>query len=323
MKRRILSTLSVCLLIMAILLGCTPNVPDTTPTPNIPTLAPTDEPVCRSTNGAGRMGRGIKLDGPASKVVALTAADCEIIYALGAGDALVGRGEYCNYPQEVLDVVAVQSGYETNVEQIIALNPDVVIMSSMDQSKDQVNQLEDAGINVVVSNADDIKGVYTCINLIGAVMGKTHEADALVKRMKDGFAQLAADAEGKDATVYFEVSPLQYGLWTAGKNTFMDELAQMLGVKNCFDDVDGWAQISEEQVIERNPDYIVTISMYFGEGPTPVEEILSRKGWEDITAVMNNAVLNLQNDELSRPGPRLLDGARALYEVIYGKDSEN
>ena len=180
MKRRILSTLSVCLLIMAILLGCTPNVPDTTPTPNIPTLAPTDEPVDTSINVTDMMGREIKLDAPASKVVALTAADCEIIYALGAGDALVGRGEYCNYPQEVLDVVAVQSGYETNVEQIIALNPDVVIMSSMDQSKDQVNQLEDAGINVVVSNADDIKGVYTCINLIGAVMGKTHEADALV-----------------------------------------------------------------------------------------------------------------------------------------------
>ena len=72
----------------------------------------------------------------------------------------------------------------------------------------------------------------------------------------------------------------------------------------------------QEQVIERNPDYIVTISMYYGEGPTPVEEILGREGWGELTAVKNNAVLNLANNELSRPAPRLLDGAKALYDFV-------
>lgn len=65
----------------------------------------------------------------------------------------------------------------------------------------------------------------------------------------------------------------------------MDEIANMLGLTNCFADVTGWGEISEEQVLERNPDYIVTISMYYGEGPTPEEEILSRTGWENVTAV--------------------------------------
>ena len=125
-----------------------------------------------------------------------------------------------------------------------------------------------------------------------------------------------------EKTVYFEVSPLQWGLWTAGKNTFMDEVANMMGLKNCFDDVEGWSEISQEQVIERNPDYIVTITMYFGEGPTPEEEILLREGWADVTAVKNKAILNLPNNELSRPAPRLVDGAKALYDFVMNSADE-
>ena len=71
-------------------------------------------------------------------------------------------------------------------------------------------------------------------------------------------------------------------------------------------------------MLERNPDYIVTISMYFGEGPTPVEEILGRAGWQNVTAVKNGAILHLENNELSRPSYRLVDGARALYQFVYG-----
>ena len=96
----------------------------------------------------------------------------------------------------------------------------------------------------------------------------------------------------------------------------MNEIANMVGLTNCFEDVEGWSEISEEQVIARNPDYIVTISMYYGEGPTPVEEILGRKGWEELTAIKNQAVLNLANNELSRPAPRLADGAKMLYDFI-------
>ncbi len=90
----------------------------------------------------------------------------------------------------------------------------------------------------------------------------------------------------------------------------------MLGLENCFADVEGWAGISEEQVLERDPDYILTISMYFGEGPEPIEEIMGRKGWENLKAIKNEAILNLQNDELSRPGPRLADGAKILFDFI-------
>lgn len=266
-------------------------------------------------------GREITLDAPATKVVALTASDCEILAALGAEDTLVGRGEYCDYPESVLEVPAVQSGADTNLEQIIALEPQVVIMAKMAQTEEQVAALEKAGIRVVVSDAQDIEGVYTAIRLIGALVGRNDEAEAMVADMQSAFADIAAKSENTGKTVYFEVSPLQWGLWTAGKGTFMDELATLCGLTNAFADVEGWAEISEEQVLERDPDYIVTISMYYGEGPTPVEEIKSRAGWDALKAVQNDAIFNADSNEVSRPGPRLKDAAEALYTFVTGEEA--
>lgn len=264
-------------------------------------------------------GREITLDEPATRIAALTPSDCEILYAIGAGDLLVGRGKYCDYPVEVLDIPAVESGSDTNIEQIVELQPQVLIMSTMSQTDEQVQQLEAAGIHVVVSDAQDIDGVYTAINMIGELVGKQDEAASVVESMQKTFDEIKANAGDGTKTIYFEVSPLEYGLWTAGTGTFMDEIANMMGLKNCFSDVEGWAGISEEQVLERNPDYILTISMYYGEGPTPEEEIASRAGWENVTAVKNGKILNLQNNELSRPAPRLAEGAKALYDFVYGE----
>ena len=278
---------------------------------------PTEEPAPdTSVTLVDMMGHEVTLEKPAERIVALTASDCEIVYALGAGDLLVGRGEYCDYPAEVFNVPSVESGGNTNIEQILALNPDVVVMSSMAQTEEQVKQLEDAGVAVVVNDAKDIAGVYTSIEILGKLLGRDAEAQKIIEDMQAGFAEIEANKLDGTQTVYFEVSPLQWGLWTAGKGTFMNEIAEMMGLKNCFEDLDDWAQISEEQVLERNPDYIVTITMYWGEGPTPKEEIMSRPGWENVTAVKNGAILNLPNNELSRPIPRLADGAKMLYDFV-------
>ncbi len=266
-------------------------------------------------------GREVKFEKPVEKAVALTASDCEIIFAIGAEEALVGRGEYCDYPAEVMDIPALTSGANTNVEQILSLEPEVVFLSMMAQTTEQVDQLEKAGVRVVVSDAQDIEGTYTAIRLIGQVMGKQENAEKIISDMKAVFDDIKANALDGTKTVYFEVSPLQWGLWTAGTGTFMNEVAQMMGLKNCFDDVEGWAAISEEQVLERNPDYIMTITMYFGEGPTPEEEIMSRPGWENVTAVQNKAILNLPNNELSRPAPRLADGAKILYDFVVESEA--
>lgn len=262
-------------------------------------------------------GREIVLDAPVTRVVALTAADCEILCALGCGDALVGRGEYCDYPAEVLEKPVVQSGAETNLEQILALSPQVVLMSDMAQSKEVVDRLEESGVRVVISNADDIEGTYTAIRMIGQLMGKTAEAEALTADMQETFDKIAAVCEKSDKTVYFEVSPLQWGLWTAGSHTFMDELAAICGLTNAFADVEGWQAISEEQVLQRSPDYIVSIA---GMGDTAAEEIMARPGWAEITAVKNGAVFNADSNAIARPGPRLKDAALELYTLVTGEE---
>ena len=264
-------------------------------------------------------GRNVELSEDVTRVVALTAADCEIVYAIGAGDAVVGRGEYCDYPQEALSVPAVQSGAETNIEQIVALTPQVVFMDTMDQSAEQIQQLEAAGIQVVVSDAVDIEGVYESISVIGQVMGREDEAREVIDGMKRDFQELSdkAAAIADEPTVYFEISPLEYGLWTAGKGTFMDETASLLHAKNAFADVEGWAGISEEQVIQRDPEFMVTTEKYAGSGPTPEQKIRERDGWENLRAVRDGHILNLSDDSLVRPGPRLADGARQLYEFLY------
>lgn len=112
-------------------------------------------------------GREITLDAPATRVIALNPADCEILYALGAEDVLVGRGEYCNYPEAVLELPSVNSGAETNIEQILALEPDVIVMSKMAQTVEQVEALEAAGVRVVISDAQNLAGVYDAIAMLG------------------------------------------------------------------------------------------------------------------------------------------------------------
>lgn len=265
-------------------------------------------------------GRDIVLDKPATRIVALSPADCEILCALGCEEALVGRGTYCDYPESILDVPVVESGAETNLEQIIALEPQVVLMADMAHSVDLVNALEAVGIRVVVSNADSIEGVYQSIRMTGGLMGRNAEAEALIADMQATFDEIRAKSVSKNKTVYFEVSPLQWGLWSCGANTFMDELAQICGVTNIFADVEGWVEVSEEQVLSRNPDYIVTTTMYFGEGPTPVEEILSRASWASVNAVAQGKVFNADSNEATRPGPRLKDAAEALYQFFNGTE---
>jgi iron complex transport system substrate-binding protein len=321
MKKTVIFMVALMLAIGASV-GCAPAAKEAPPVQAPPAAeAPAqDAPADSGFVLADMLGREVMLDGPATSVVALMAADVETLYAIGAGDMLVGRGEYCNYPLEALDVQSVESGNETNIEQIIALAPQLVLMTKLGQNEDQIRQLETAGIKVFVTDAQDIEGTYVAIGLLGRLMGKEAEAEAVISEMKTVLADLqkkAAAAGGEQRTIYFEVSPLEFGLWTAGNETFMNEVAGLLGLRNIFGDVPSWAEISEEQVLERNPDYILTVGMYFGDGPTPIESILSRPGWESITAVKNEAILNLTEDELSRPGPRLALGARILYEFVY------
>jgi iron complex transport system substrate-binding protein len=136
--------------------------------------------------------------------------------------------------------------------------------------------------------------------------------------MQSGFDEIKEAVKGKaPQTVYVEVSPLQYGLWSCGKNTFIQELIDIIGAKNIFADVEGWAAVSEEQVLAHNPDVILTTASPLTGIEDPVGEITSRANWGSLDAVKNKRVLMLDGDMISRPGPRLLDAAKELVKAVY------
>ena len=260
-------------------------------------------------------GREVTIEGPVTRIVVMEPADCEIVCALGAEELLVGRGVYCDYPESVLALPALQSGSLTNIEEVLALDPQLVIMNGMDHPKEQVEQLESIGVRVISTYAASIEETYECIRLIGTAIGKSAEAEAIVADMEATFADIAAKCEQSDKTIYFEVMPLEWGLWSAGTGTFMHELAEICGMKNAFADIEGWQAISQEQVIERNPDYIVLVT---GMGETAVDSVMAREGWGDIEAIKNANVYNADSYALTRPAPRLKDAAIDLYNFLYG-----
>lgn len=258
-------------------------------------------------------GREVTLDAPIHRIVALEPSDCEILCALGCEEALVGRGKYCDYPASVLKLPAVASGANTNLEEILALEPQVVVMTDMNHTEEQVKLLTENGIQVIGTDADSIAEVYQNIRLLGMVMGKEDEAEAIVADMQATFDEIAAKSKMTGKTIYFEVMPLEWGLWSAGRGTFMHELAELCGMQNAFADIEGWQSVSQEQVIQRNPDYIVLVT---GMGEAAPEEVKAREGWGEMTAIRNNKIYNADSYKLTRPAPRLKEAAIELYSFL-------
>lgn len=263
--------------------------------------------------------REVTLTGPVTRIVAMDPGDCEILCALGCEEVLVARGMYCDYPASVLEIPAVQSGADINLEEILALEPQVVVISGMTHLEEQISILTENGVQVIGTDANSIAEVYENIRLLGVVMGKDAEAEAIVADMQATFDEIAAKSEKTDKTIYFEVMPLEWGLWSAGTNTFMHELAELCGMQNAFADIEGWQSVSQEQVIERNPDFIVLVT---GMGEAAPDEVKSRDGWGEMDAIKNNKIYNADSYKLTRPAPRLKEAAIELYNFLNDIEAE-
>ena len=266
-------------------------------------------------------GREIALDAPADRIVVLVPADAEILYALGASESIVGIGSDCAAEPEAAVMPGIDQqpvmnpGYVVNVEEILALEPQLVILTKMGYSEDLVNSLSAGNVQVAVTDAQNLEGVYTDITLIGALTGKEAEAEELIAGMKQKFEEIAAKAVDTGKTLYVDESPLEWGLWSAGKGTYIDDIAAICGLTNIFADIEGHQSVSEEDVLNRNPDIILTMTMYYGYGPLPDEEIRSRTGWENVNAVKNGAVIYDPTNAVALPGPRLVEVAEMLLNL--------
>lgn len=262
----------------------------------------------------------VVIDEKPEKIVSLIPSNTEIAFALGLGDEMVGVSDYDNYPKETADIEKV-GGTEFNVEKIISLKPDLVLAhaSSAHNSAEGLQQLRDAGIDVlVVNDAANFNGVYESIDMIGEATGETEEAAELVEDMKEKMTDIKEKASKISAeeqkSVYIEVSG-EPSIYTTGKNTFMQEMLDTINAKNVVTKA-GWVQVDQEAIIKANPDVIITT---YGSYATedPVKQVLSRKGWEDVTAVKEKAAADVNSDIVTRSGPRLVEGVEELAKAVY------
>jgi iron complex transport system substrate-binding protein len=254
------------------------------------------------------------------KIISLIPSNTEVVYALENGDAIVGVTDFDNYPEEAMSKEKI-GGMEINIEKMISLKPDLVLAheSTADSTKAGLQQLKDAGIDVVVVNdAQSFDGVYESIEMIGKAIGESEKASELVDTMKNSFAELKKQAEAikpeEQKTVFVEVSPAPE-IYTAGKNTFINEMLELIGAKNAAGDMEGWAKVDQEAIVERNPDAVVTTYGYYTENT--VELVLGRQGWENVKAVKGQQVFDVHSDLVTRSGPRLAEGAEELAKAIY------
>ena len=254
------------------------------------------------------------------RIISLIPSNTEIVYALESGEAIVGVTDFDNYPEDAMTKEKI-GGMEFNIEKMISLKPDLVLApgSTADTVKEGLQQLKDAGIAVVVVNdAQSFEEVYQSIEMIGQAIGEQEKADELVDSMKNSFAELKKKAEAikpeEQKSVFVEVSPAPE-IYTAGKNTFINEMLELIGAKNAAGDMDGWPKVDPEAIVERNPDVIVTTYGYYTE--KPIEQVLARPGWNNVKAVKDQQVFDVHSDLVTRSGPRLAEGAEELAKAIY------
>ncbi|MFP3322496.1 ABC transporter substrate-binding protein [Planococcus sp. SIMBA_160] len=261
-------------------------------------------------------GEDIEFEQAPETIVSLIPSNTEIVFALGAGEQLVGVTDFDNYPEAAQDIERVSDSVEFNAEKIIQLDPDVVLAYSTGEAPPALSQLEDAGIPVfVIQSATSFDEVYGDIEQIASVLAKEEQGAEVIEgiqtQIEDVQERLAAVEEQEE--VYVEISPSPE-IYTTGKSTFMQEILDHAQVTNVFEDLEGWPNISEEEVITRDPETILTTVSYVEDA---VGDIEARDSWSAVEAIENGEVHFIDSDITSRPGPRIGEAVQLVAETVY------
>jgi iron complex transport system substrate-binding protein len=262
----------------------------------------------------------VTLAAPAKRVVSLAPSNTEILYALGAGAVVAGRDSFSDYPPEATQVPSIgDEAPHINAEAVVALHPDLVLAAGI-TSPDDVKQLASLGLVVyTTSNAGSLDDIYHDIMAVGQLVGKADAAGQLVTGMQARVAAVKAKtaAISQHPIVFYELDATDPSKpWTPGPGSFIDQLIGMAGGANAGDIAkDPYAQLSLEQLVSQNPDIIVLGSAKYG-GQTP-DTVAARPGWGGIKAVKNHMVYIFDDDLVSRPGPRVVDGLEQLAKLIH------
>lgn len=247
------------------------------------------------------------------KIVSVIPSATETVFAVGAGEEVVGVSEWANYPEEVNDIEKV-GDQQLNIEKIVSLEPDLVVADL--NNADDIEAMRQAGLNVLVLGAQNLEEVYKDIELVGQATGHMDQATEVIEQMKSDVTEVqnaVSDlSEDEKKRVWIEVGP---ELYSGGEGSFIDELINLAGGVNIIGDQEGWPQVSEEVVLEKDPEVIITTYGYYMDDA--VDQVLTRDNWQDVTAVQEEQVYDLHSDVLTRPGPRLTEGLKELAHSIY------
>ncbi len=254
------------------------------------------------------------------RIISLIPSNTEILYELGLGDKVVGVSTVDDYPKEVKDKKQFDA-MKLNKEALLKAKPDLILAHESQKSTDGkvLNGLKDSGVKVVyVKDAQSIDEMYETFKQVGKVTGKEKEANALVKETKNNIKKVvnSVPKDAKSQKVFMEVSS-EPEIYTAGKNTFFDDMLKQLKAKNSFSNLDGWQKVSKESIIKKNPDVMIST---MGISEKDYQQIIDKRGgFESLNAVQKGRIEAVNGDQISRPGPRIDDGLRALRDAIYNE----
>ena len=290
-------------LLITLLAACTPQA--------TPTAASAD---LTFTDG---LGREVTLSGFPQRIVSLAPSNTEILFAIGAGDQVAGRDELSDFPEEAKAVTDIGSTFDAlNTELIVSLEPDLILAAEIN-TPEQVKQLEDLGLTVYyLKNPTTLEEMYGNLELLAQMTGHEEEAATLVESLK---ARVAAVDEkiaplSSRFSVFYELDATDPSKpFTAGKGTFITQLIDRAGGYNIASDLEGYPQLSLEQVVAADPAFIILGNARYGVTP---ESVAQRPGWENLSAVKNGQILPFNDDLVSRPGPRLVDALEELAKLL-------
>ncbi len=299
----------VMILLVFMLSGCS-AIPAVEATPTVAQIA--------AVSVVDGTGSTVELVNPAVRIVSLSPSVTEILFAIGAGDHVVGREDSVSYPEQALEVASIGSLYSgLPSEAILALEPDLVAAGEI-VTMEQVEALKALGLTVFwQSNPTDFEGLYKNITDLGILTGHTQEAETLVQNLQKRVAAVTDKLSGLDnrPTVFYELDGTDpANPWTAGGGTFIDYIINMAGGSNVAADLDSYAQISTENLVTRNPDVILLGDALYGITP---ESVAARPAWDVMTAVKSGSIYGIDPYILSVPGPRLVDGLEEVARLIH------
>lgn len=255
------------------------------------------------------------------RIISTSPSNTEILVGLGLTDKIVAVDKYSTDIEGLsVDIPQLELS-NPDAETILALEPDLIITSEINHVGNAENPfsiLEESGIDVLyIPTSTSIEGIYSDIEKIAEATGTNAQGEALINDMKEKISTISEIAktipESERKTVYFEISPAP-SLFSFGKETFLNEMIELIGATNIFGNETGWISPSEETILKDNPDVILSNVNYI---ENPIEEIKGRAGWENLTAIKDNQIFMINTNAASRPSQNVIIALEEMAQAIY------